>query len=61
MTALMHAAADGHVNVLTTLIKNKADVSMLTKVHVHVIIVHTCVPTTLYVIIIILYSHISEP
>ena len=33
MTALMHAAAKGHVNVLTTLIKNKADVNILTKVH----------------------------
>ena len=33
MTALMHAAAKGHVNVLTMLIKNKADVNILTKVH----------------------------
>ena len=33
-TALMLAAAGGHVNVLKTLIENKADVNMLTKVHV---------------------------
>ena len=32
MTALMHAAAKGYVNVLKTLIENKADVNMLTKV-----------------------------
>ena len=46
MTALMHAAADGHVNVLKTLIENKADVNMLTKVHV----LHNCVHTILYTI-----------
>ena len=34
MTALMYAAIGGHVNVLKTLIENKADVNMLTKVHV---------------------------
>ena len=34
MTAVMHAAPRGHVNVLKALIENKADVNMLTKVHV---------------------------
>ena len=46
MTALMHAAADGHVNVLKTLIENKADVNVLTKVHV----LHNCEHTILYTI-----------
>ena len=46
MTSLMHAAADGHVNVLKTLIENKADVNVLTKVHV----LHNCVHTILYTI-----------
>ena len=41
----MVAAAVGHVNVLKTLIENKADVNMLTKVHV----LH-CVHTILYTI-----------
>ena len=53
MTALMHAAADGRVNVLTTLIKNKADVNMLTKVHV--IVLHTCVQAHDTVVIIHVY------
>ena len=46
MTALMHAAAGGYVNVLKSLIENKADVNMLTKVHVlHNYYVHTIVYT----------------
>ena len=51
MTVLMAAAIGGHVNVLKTLIENKADVNMLTKVHV----LHNCVRTILYTITI----HIS--
>ena len=31
----MNAAAGGHVNVLRTLIENKADVNMLTEVRPH--------------------------
>ena len=50
----MLAAAGGHVNVLKTLIENKADVNMLTKVHVHVL--HNYVHTILYTITI----HVSH-
>ena len=48
----MVAAAMGHVNVLKTLIENKADVNMLTKVHV----LHNCVHTVLYTITIQRYT-----
>ena len=41
----MLAAAGGHVNVLKTLIENKADVNMLTKVHVLYNYVHTILYT----------------
>ena len=42
----MLAVAYDHVNVVKTLIENKADVNMLTKVHV----LHNCVHTILYTI-----------
>ena len=45
-TALMFTVVGGHVNVLKTLIENKADVNMLTKVHV----LYNCVHTILYTI-----------
>ena len=59
MTALMGAAAGGHVNVLKTLIENKADINMLTKVRV----LHNCVCTVLYTITIQHVTHfiITQP
>ena len=47
-TALMHAAAGGHVNVLRTLIDNKADVNMLTEVrsHTHGIVIQVLYAVT---------------
>ena len=52
-TALMDAAARGHVNVLKTLIENKADINMLTKVYTCT--VHTILYTiTTYVTCLIL-------